>query len=1504
HRQAYVFGTCFGGGMMDELLIDTGQWRSGCAAAVHFESSWCYYWGPESYDSFMSEYVNAASDKDKHTTAALFNYAYDNDPYATDGMGAPWGEGIFYTEEVEHPYFVGDNLDLKLAYWMGDGTPGCDPSAGVGPDIVWSDPDNWNDGHMPSGISTARVRFYGEGGRAIITDGLHLVGSFIVDYGPEVEPNVGVGSWRTGMHLTGVGGLMTQYTTIGREGCGYFVQKSNSTHDVMIELTLGRREYSYGEYCLEDGLLRVDGNVLVGDAGWGHLDIQGGTLRARGMRVGVTGNGEVHHRGGMVCGPTADDLDLTIAAGEFGVGEYTIYPGTGAALLRVNDLTIGDHAVTNGKFIQKGGNVYVGELFVGKLGRVYTGYLMEGGFLQVNSGHVGWGAGTDGEFVQSGGTVRCLDDFGVGARNGAAGTLHMTGGTFDIRDHTLHIGIKETGGGEGTGTLIIDGGLIIANTLHVAGITGSTIQGGDETMGTLRVNRFYGLGGYIDLGAHLQIGHAGGDGEGRHDVHGPDAGLSVAGDLTVGYDAPGLFVQGPINDKSVIVSGDLRIGDRPEADGNYSMISSYGMLDAFNVFVGCDGNGTLLQTRGSVTAENRVYIGSGAGSTGLYRLDGFSADVYATEVIVGRWGTGTFQHLGGYVQLSDGVVTIGEWPGGEGTYELADDVVYASREYVGKEGKGTFRQTGGLNNVGTLFVAWDSDVECTYTMEAGTLSADDAYVGDSGPGRFVQTTGWVRVEGTLALGRLSDGNGTYEMGGGSLSAGELRIGMAGEGRFDWTAGDLDCAATYIGEQGRMDVRRNWTITNYLETIGVVEAYENRLTIEGLSVKETDLDVMMLAGRVHAGSMVIGDAGSPLVGQGDDATVEIDGELCVGKQAGSDAWFTFSGDLQAGSAVVGSSGTGTVYQAGGTTTIDGSLTLGLEASGNGWYQIREGSLSVDSMTVGQNGSGTFVQGPEQWDSGYTPEVHVTGQLTIGLGGDAWENSYTLWAGLLEADEINVGGSGTGWFTVEEGTATAQDLWVRSGSGMTINRGTVVADWFNVSSGGFFDMPGYAGVLRVNSLNGVEPVGWTGSLHLGHSGGTGKASYSVGPGEEVSIGGYFIIGWDGNATLTQTGGTVAPDSGLGVGIVRGGAGTYLLSGDGEVTTDQTNVGQSGLGHFVQDGGTHTVYTLLAVGMMPGGRGTYELKSGYLEAWMMAVGYAGSGSFIQTGGDAMVMDMLLLGYEPGGYGRYDMVDGQATVGQLYAGVMGPGHVFLRGGSFAVDWAAYVGSYGGAGSIYLYQGSMEVYGELAMQPLTPESSCRGKLFYSIHGTQAGTDYGQVVGMEVKQYTPATLGGTLVADFTNYCPSTGDEFVLLENFDIYGTFDAVCIRGLQEGFQYDVDYSGGRVTLTALTDGVLDESVSSTFMVGVTGVGGSGGTDGGVDANFASTGGGPMRTEYRWPTFENMRGEVPEITEFEPAGSQRGQYWRMDYDGEFSGDVALRFYYDDSLLRPEEDER
>ena len=65
-------------------------------------------------------------------------------------------------------------------------------------------------------------------------------------------------------------------------------------------------------------------------------------------------------------------------------------------------------------------------------------------------------------------------------------------------------------------------------------------------------------------------------------------------------------------------------------------------------------------------------------------------------------------------------------------------------------------------------------------------------------------------------------------------------------------------------------------------------------------------------------------------------------------------------------------------------------------------------------------------------------------------------------------------------------------------------------------------------------------------------------------------------------------------------------------------------------------------------------------------------------------------------------------------------------------------------------------------------------------------------------------LGGTLTLNFGNgYAPKQGDTFAFVQASTSTGSFANVEVNGLADGFQFEVQSSGGGTQLVAQNDGV-----------------------------------------------------------------------------------------------------
>ncbi len=193
--------------------------------------------------------------------------------------------------------------------------------------------------------------------------------------------------------------------------------------------------------------------------------------------------------------------------------------------------------------------------------------------------------------------------------------------------------------------------------------------------------------------------------------------------------------------------------------------------------------------------------------------------------------------------------------------------------------------------------------------------------------------------------------------------------------------------------------------------------------------------------------------------------------------------------------VGYDASATFTQTGGTNTISWGLTVGRSAGSNGTYTLSgTGQLSADYEYIGDFGTGTFIQ------TGGTNTL--SSDLYLGYYASSY-GTYSISDGTLDVRDglIQIGRDGIGLFE--------------------FNGGLVIADEFAKGPGGTFTSTA-GGTLRVNTLTGFSTT-FNGSLQIGHSGGGGSGSYTVGVGQNFSVAEELLVGYDAPGTFTQTGGT---------------------------------------------------------------------------------------------------------------------------------------------------------------------------------------------------------------------------------------------------------------------------------------------------------------------------------------------------------------------------------------------
>ncbi len=400
-------------------------------------------------------------------------------------------------------------------------------------------------------------------------------------------------------------------------------------------------------------------------------------------------------------------------------------------------------------------------------------------------------------------------------------------------------------------------------------------------------------------------------------------------------------------------------------------------LTAAGIFVGghngagfTAGHGTLTQSVGTITtsAGSDLYLGLGAGSTGVYNLSGGALNANLSTV-VGSFGTGSFNHSGGihtlFAEAIGGALLVGYQAGSIGAYNLSGSGQLTSNkhEFIGHEATGSFNQISGSNTIAgagyDLILGNQATGNGTYTISGGTLTvADDVIVGQAGTGTLnISGTGVVSVNDQLSIGAGDVVN---------LSGGTLRFNnynRVATGQFNFTGGTLQLG-------GNRTIGSDATIA---DLFGPTPTIGPGKTV----VLESTPDVR---GNVNVNGGSLRSIDGYRMGEGNSASVNISSGGSV----------TAIGITTIGS-VTNSSWSGTLAVAGTGSNFTSTEETFVGNVANGWVDIDSGGAVVtDSGVLGNN-------------------TNVRGLLTLDDAGSSWTTT----------NHFTVGGSGWGEVTVGSG-----------------------------------------------------------------------------------------------------------------------------------------------------------------------------------------------------------------------------------------------------------------------------------------------------------------------------------------------------------------------------------------------------------------------------------------------------------------------------------------------------
>ncbi len=242
----------------------------------------------------------------------------------------------------------------------------------------------------------------------------------------------------------------------------------------------------------------------------------------------------------------------------------------------------------------------------------------------------------------------------------------------------------------------------------------------------------------------------------------------------------------------------------------------------------------------------------------------------------------------------------------------------------------------------------------------------------------------------------------------------------------------------------------------------------------------------------------------------------------------------------------------------------------------------------------------------------------------------------------------------------------------------------------------------------------------------------------------------------------------------------------------------IGESGAGRLLIHSGGQVECGTIRIGGQPGASG-----------FVMVDGANGGSSLTTEGGLCIGGDLTGLcgGAESGSQGTLELKN-SASVSAGRGTLVGPGGKITGSGDLA---AGVLGLNVEAGGIV--DPGVTVLTSTVLGPALASAAGIQTGVLQINGAMTLTNSAQVkldiLGLAdfdqlVVSGTLQINGGTLILAFGNdYAPRQNDTFRLLLTGSVAGDFSAVQITGLQPGFQYDLDFSGGQIQLTALNNGI-----------------------------------------------------------------------------------------------------
>ena len=304
-----------------------------------------------------------------------------------------------------------------------------------------------------------------------------------------------------GQNVTFATGLTSSGGSLTKLGAGTLTLTGTSTYQSETNVNGGTLIFGKGSSLTNSVEVMVNAGA--------SLSIDGGNVNlpsTSGLEVGGTSGG-ASAMATLTATPGSNLSTGTVNIGYTGVGIFTQTGGAftinGNPAYNANVMYLGNYPQGSGTYIQSGGTLTAGRVYVGYLG---SGSYSLSGSASLSVNGITVGNGGTGTFTQSGGTVTTNGGFlTIGFGTSGSGMYTLSGGTLTTSSTLIGEGItpgtfNQTGGLFTTSTLNLTGNSTSAVATYTLGggtLNIGTVTSGDGQTSTVGTSTFYFNGGRL-----------------------------------------------------------------------------------------------------------------------------------------------------------------------------------------------------------------------------------------------------------------------------------------------------------------------------------------------------------------------------------------------------------------------------------------------------------------------------------------------------------------------------------------------------------------------------------------------------------------------------------------------------------------------------------------------------------------------------------------------------------------------------------------------------------------------------------------------------------------------------------------------------------------------------------------------------------------------------------------------------------------------------------------------